>query len=658
LIVLGILIGLLLGLLAGGKISRLIDVHLRWVVLIFLALIYRFGTQLLIANGNELAVALRLPLYATAFLLLLAALWPNRNHPGITAVMVGVAANGLALVVNGGYMPVWGPALTAAGMGTADLSVGFHVLLPAVPNLQFFLMAGPIGDLIPIPIPLLTNVSSIGDAFIAAGLGWFIFATLVRGNEVGQPVGVSFGPGDSTVTTTGIGLERPVVLGGGMGSGLSSAPSVGARVRGHPYVRLALDSRFSAYWLAQTISLFGDRLNQLALGVLTYSITDSPLATGLVFFAASLPNIFLGPIAGTLVDRWEHKRVMISSDLIRAVLVLLIPFAAAWNIWLVYPIVFVVTSVSLFFRPAKIAFIPRIVGEEDMMAANSATWTADTLADVIGFPLAGLFIGFLGAEASQLSLAFVADSATYILSAALLATIVVAPLVRNTLPRAQNALRQFTNQLVEGWQFLRQRKPLIQNTLISTVAQLQIGVTLALTVVYARDTLDGAVIPYPDNYAAIETAIGVGSLIGGLAVGLIGSRVRKGWMIIAGFVVMGLSTVILGLTSNVLLALIAAGVEGAANLVYIIPTQTIFIEMTPVELLGRVVAFRSSLVFGAMTLAMAVASILAESINAGLVIAAFGALTMSAGLIGALLPAVRDPDGVQPPAESAQPALQ
>ena len=193
-IVLGILTGVVLGLLAGGKISRLIDVHLRWVALIFLALIYRFGTQLLIANGNELADALRLPLYATAFLLLLAGLWPNRNHPGITAVMVGVAANGLALVVNGGYMPVWGPSLTAAGMGTADLSVGFHVLLPTVPNLQFFLMAGPIGDLIPIPIPLLTNVSSIGDAFIAAGLGWFIFATLVRGNEVGQPVGVFIWP--------------------------------------------------------------------------------------------------------------------------------------------------------------------------------------------------------------------------------------------------------------------------------------------------------------------------------------------------------------------------------------------------------------------------------------------------------------------------------
>ena len=230
---------------------------------------------------------------------------------------------------------------------------------------------------------------------------------------------------------------------------------------------------------------------------------------------------------------------------------------------------------------------------------------------------------------------------------------------RDALPRAQNALRLFTSQLVEGWQFLRQRKPLIQNTLISTIAQLQIGVTLALTVVYARDTLNGSVIPYPDNYAAIETAVGVGSLIGGVAVGLIGARVRKGWLVIGGFVVMGFSTVVLGLTSNVLLALVAAGVEGAANLGhYIIPTQTIFIEMTPVELLGRVVAFRSSLVFGAMTMAMAIASLLAESIDAGLVIAAFGALTMTAGLIGALLPAVRDPDRLLPSAESPQPALQ
>jgi hypothetical protein len=92
----------------------------------------------------------------------------------------------------------------------------------------------------------------------------------------------------------------------------------------------------------------------------------------------------------------------------------------------------------------------------------------------------------------------------------------------------------------------------------------------------------------------------------------------------------------------VVIALAAAGIIGIANLVYIIPTQTIFIELTPIELMGRVVAFRSSLVFGAMTLAMGVAGVLAESVPVGLVIAGFGVLTLAGGLIGALLPAVRD----------------
>ena len=657
-IVIGIAAGLILGLLARGKISRLIDVHLTWVGLIFVALALRIGTQLAVANGVQIAETLRLPLYATAFVLLLAALWANRNHPGIAAVIVGAAANGLAIVINGGYMPVYGPALTAASMGTGDLSIGFHVLLPTEPNLQFFLMGGPIADLIPIPIQYLSNVASIGDAFIAAGLGWFIFATLVRGKDDPQPAGISLGPGTQAAASTGIGLERPVVLGSGAGSGLSSPFGLSAKIRGHPYVRLALDPRFAAYWLAQTISLFGDRLHQVALGVLVFSVTDSPLATGLVFLSATLPNLVFGPIAGTFVDRWEHKRVMISSDLIRAALVVAIPFAAAQNILLVYPLVFVVTAVSLFFRPAKVAFLPRIVKADDIMAASSATWTADTLADIIGFPIAGLFVAFLGTQAAQLSLAFFADSATYVLSAVLLATIAVAPLVRHVLPKTQGAFRLFADQLVEGWRFLRTRAPLIQNTLISAVAQMMVGVTLALTVVYARDTLDGTVIPYPANFAAIETAIGIGNLIGGLAVGLIGARLKKGWLVVGGFIVMGASTIVLGLTSNVVIALGAATIVGIANLVYIIPTQTIFIELTPNELMGRVVAFRSSLVFGAMTLAMAISGIAAESIPAGVVIAAFGALTLAGGLVGALLPAVRDPQTNTRKPETAQPALQ
>ncbi len=342
------------------------------------------------------------------------------------------------------------------------------------------------------------------------------------------------------------------------------------------------------------------------------------------------------------MDRWEHKRVLVASDLIRAALVLAIPFAAVANIYLVYPLVFAITTVSLFFRPAKTAMIPRIVREDDVMAANSATWTADTLADIVGFPLAGLFVALLGPTPETLGLAFFADSATYVLSALLLVGIAVTPIVREQAPKVGNAIRVFFGELAEGWRFLRGKPALIQNTLISTVAQMSSGVTLALTVVYARDVLSHDFIQYPQNYAAIETAIGIGNLVGGLAVGALGVKTRKGWLVVAGLIVMGLSTVVLGLTGNVLIALAAASILGIANLVFIIPTQTIFIEVTPIELMGRVVAFRGSLVFGAMTLAMGISGILAESISAGIVIAAFGLLTVLGGVIGALLPAVRD----------------
>jgi len=536
-------------------------------------------------------------------------------------------------------MPVWRPALAAVGIGPEELNTSFHRPLPDELGLDFLLRAGPLGDTLPVPLPFLTNVSSVGDVFIGLGLGWFVFATLLRSQNAAEGA-MTIGPGPSPGATAAA-MDTPVVLGGSRGAGvrLPMPAPVGDRIRAHPYIRLAMDARFVSFWLAQTISLFGDRLHQVALGVLVYGITDSPLLTGLVFLVATLPNILLGPIAGTFVDRWEHRTVLIVSDVIRAGLVLLLPIAAAVNVAMVYPLVFAVTTVSLFFRPAKVALVPRIVKREDLLAANSATWTADTLADIGGFPLAGLFVAFVGAE---LAIVFWVDAATYLLSALLLVGISVPPLVRKVVPRARGALAAFFGELVEGWQFLRGQPPLIQNTLVSALAQMSVGVTLALTVVYARDWLDGLIIPYPQNYAAIETAIGVGNLVGGLTVGAFGARLRKGWLVVGGFIVMGLATVGLGMTGNVLLALVAAALIGIANLVYVIPTQTLFLELTPIEMMGRVVAFRASLVFGSMTAAMGIAGVLAEQIPVGLVIAGFGALTCLAGVIGALLPAVRD----------------
>ena len=248
-------------------------------------------------------------------------------------------------------------------------------------------------------------------------------------------------------------------------------------------------------------------------------------------------------------------------------------------------------------------------------------------------------MGFLGAN---LALAFWVDAVTYIVSAVLLVGLVIPPAVRAAGPRAASALRGFLAELRDGWQFLRRQPALFQNTLVSVVAQLSIGSSLALMVVYAKETLDGRIIPYPESYAVIEAAIGLGNLVGGLVVGAVGARLRKGWLVITGFAVMGVATVVLGLTSNALMAVAAAMVIGVFNLVYVIPSQTLFGELVPSGLMGRVIAIRGSIVMGSLSGAMAVSAVAAEVVDAGVIIAFTGGLTVLAAFVAALLPAVRD----------------
>jgi hypothetical protein len=319
-LLLGVVAGLLLGLVARGRVQNLLDVRLRWTVLIIAALLLRFGTQGAIANDIAVVEQVRLPLFGAAFGVLATALWANRAHPGMLVAAVGVASNMIAITANGGWMPVWAPALESVGLSANDLQRGFHQLLPAPLDVEFLLRAGPLGDIVPFPVPFLRNVGSIGDVFVSLGLGWFVFATLVRGPAVAHEQLVGAPRIAEPVDVAG--LDRPVMLGGGRGpgtrpgsaaqaaeaqrtaSGRVDVPVVARRLRHHPYVSLALDARFSAFWLGQTLSLFGDRLHQVALGVLVLDVTDSALATGLVFLVAALPNLVLGPIAGTFVDRW------------------------------------------------------------------------------------------------------------------------------------------------------------------------------------------------------------------------------------------------------------------------------------------------------------------------------------------------------------------
>jgi DHA3 family macrolide efflux protein-like MFS transporter len=605
--VLGVLLGLLLGLALGGRIENLADIRLRWLPALAAAALARLALEILIDSGS-LPQAGRLWLVLVTYLFLAWMLLANRRLPGMTAAAIGTLSNGFAIVVNGGFMPVWQPSLAAAGFDSTAVHSNFYSLLPAPVDASFFAHAGPLADVIPIPLPIIGSVASIGDLLLGAGLAFFLFAVVVRAPAV-VPVRIPPGPPD---------IEA-----------VPAAPSISAR---HPYVRLATNGAFSAVWLAQIVSSLGDRVHQIALVFLVAGVTNaSPLALGLVFAAMTVPAFAVGPIAGALVDRWDRKWTMVGSDVARAGLVALIPAAAQAHVSLVFGLVLLVAVCSCFFRPARTAALPHLVPEEDLLTANSAIWVADTGSDLVGYGLGGLFVAFLG---DALSLAFWLDSVTYLASGALVAAVAIprlAPVERRASIRAD---------LVAGWQFLRRETVLFATTLQAAVAEYGLGALTALSpLLVAALPLGG--MDAPTAYGFFEMAMGIGLVGGGLAIGAVAEKLPKGPAIVAGFVAIGLALLLFGLTSNLWLALLLAGVVGLANVAFVVPSQTIFQQRTPDEMLGRVVAIRLAMVNATLAGAMVTSGLLAEVFGLSAVLAACGLLTAAAGLAGLAVKAIR-----------------
>ena len=163
-----------------------------------------------------------------------------------------------------------------------------------------------------------------------------------------------------------------------------------------------------------------------------------------------------------------------------------------------------------------------------------------------------------------------------------------------------------------------------------------------LTVIYCYDVYRNEPIGYSGVWGFLEAGIGAGNLIGGFVIGLIGTRIAKGRMIIVGYAVFGLLTFLLAITDHVAIAVGLAFGSGVANMIFVIPSQALFQERTPGALLGRVVSFRFALVFGSMTVAMALGSVMVAVVPATVVIAFFGLLTLVTGLAGWLVPAIRN----------------
>jgi MFS family permease len=186
------------------------------------------------------------------------------------------------------------------------------------------------------------------------------------------------------------------------------------------YTELLRGNRqFRLLWLGQVVSQMGDWFDTIAVYTIVLSLTGSGRAVGLVMVARFLPSVVMGPLSGVVADRFSRRSIMITADLLRAVVVLgFILVRRPDQMWLVYTITVLQLAFSAFFEPAKTAAIPSIVSDRELTAANaisSVTWSAML---TLGAAIGGFVAGWFGPN-----VAFVLDSVSFVASALLIASV-------------------------------------------------------------------------------------------------------------------------------------------------------------------------------------------------------------------------------------------
>ncbi len=280
------------------------------------------------------------------------------------------------------------------------------------------------------------------------------------------------------------------------------------------YLDLArTNANFRRLWGGNIVSLFGDWFNTIAIYRLIEELTGSPLALGAVFVTKMLPLALASPIAGLIVDRFNRRRVMIVSDLVRAVIVLgFLLVVDAGDVWLLYLLTALQVMVSAVFMPAKSASLPNIVEGKDLLTANalmSATWSTML---AIGAAVGGLAVEALGPQT-----VFVIDSATYLVSAWFIWRTVIPQDTEEVTPTA-TPVRDGLRTIAEGWQRLCERPSVGRIALAKAAWGLGGGAPVFLLVLLAEVLM-------PDR-----PAMGIGILYSarGLGTGL-GPILARAW---------------------------------------------------------------------------------------------------------------------------------
>ncbi len=364
------------------------------------------------------------------------------------------------------------------------------------------------------------------------------------------------------------------------------------------FLGLMRNRNYGLLWWGQLVSELGNRFHWVAVSLWVYSATGSATAVSFAVSSMFIGGLFVGLWAGVIVDRFDRKKILIASDLVRGVLVALIPGLMKSNIWLVYADLALISVATAFFRPAMFAVVPQVVNRRDLLTGNSFLTAMDTGMEIAGPALAG----FLALKYQYAFLLYV-DAVSFVVSALCILGMSIGGTVRGVRERLR--LNSIWSDVREGLRYIR-RDNLQWGLFVLIFPAFIVGSGLnALQTPLAK----GIVHVTDAEFGIFQGVWGFGFLVASLVLGWFGSRVRKSALIIGGFFLVFAATAVMG-TSLTLDALLATGFAvGFANTLHYVGLSTVLMEHTPQGVIGRVISTRqlalgsvrvvSPLVFGA-----------------------------------------------------------
>jgi MFS family permease len=394
-------------------------------------------------------------------------------------------------------------------------------------------------------------------------------------------------------------------------------------------------ANFWKFWAGQTISNLGSSFTEFALPLLIFKLTGSALNLAISSATTFLPYLLFGLVIGAWVDRVDRKRLMIVTDLLRAVVLASIPLLAALDmlsIWWIYAAGFLTSTLTIGFNSAEFAAIPSLVAHDDastgeaLVTANGRIQASYSAATVVGPLLAGLLVAVV-----SLPVLLVIDACSFIISAGSLALITQSFNAAGP-PRERTSIWQ---DMTEGLRYVLSH-PVLRNISLMMALVNFVGSTIyAQLVLFAKDRLSAS----DSQVGFLFSAGSLGVVLLSLAAGPLRKRWSFSTVALGALALEGLLTVCMALTRSYWVALPIWMLASGLGILFNINTGSLRQAIVPNHLLGRVISIAGVLAWSAIPLGTLLGGLaITWTGDVALVYAVSGTLIVIIPLLFALTP--------------------